>query len=264
MNIALIGFGAIARYVVDQLAQTPHAITAVIVPPHAIERLRAEHGERFTFVTCRDQIPDPVDLFVDCAGHGGLTQHGPGILRAGHALLTVSIGALADADLLADLDAAAQDGQGQLMLVSGAIGALDALRAGRIGTLRKVRYTGRKPPTGWVGSPAEEVLDLASMQGAAQTHFQGTAREAALQYPKNANVAAAVALSGVGFDATEVALIADPSVTQNIHEVTAEGDFGRFSFTIEGNPLPSNPRSSALAAMSVIASIRQYSDHMKF
>lgn len=264
MNIALIGFGAIAQYVLSQLAGTNFNITAVIVPPNAIEDLRATHGTTMQFATGSMEIARDIDLFIDCAGHGGLKEHGPDILRQGKDLLTVSIGALADTALMTELDASAQAGKGNIMLVSGAVGALDALRAARIGEISRVCYTGRKPPTGWIGSPAEEVLDLKNMTGAAQAHFRGNAKEAALAYPKNANVAAAVALSGVGFEATEVELLADPAVDQNIHEITAEGAFGKFTFTIEGNPLPSNPRTSSLAAMSVIASIRQYADRMKF
>jgi aspartate dehydrogenase len=120
--------------------------------------------------------------------------------------------------------------------------------------LATVSYKGRKPPKGWIGSPAETVLDLDAITSPA-THFAGTAREAALAYPKNANVAAAVALSGIGFDATTVELIADPTVTANIHEVYATGAFGTFSFTIAGAGLPDNPRSSALAAMSVVSDL---------
>lgn len=264
MKIALIGFGAMAQYVVDQLAGSQTDIAAVIVPENQIVPRRGEFGTQFNFVTDAADAGEGIDLFVDCAGHGALLQHGVKILRAGHDLLTVSIGALADAALLQELDRAAEEGGGSIRLVSGAIGALDALRAGRIGTLQAVRYIGRKPPQGWVGSPAEAVLDLGALTGAAQVHFRGSAREAALQYPKNANVAAAVALAGIGFDDTQVELLADPGISRNIHEIEAEGDFGSFRFSIEGNPLPSNPRTSSLAAMSVIASINQYAERMKF
>ena len=102
------------------------------------------------------------------------------------------------------------------------------------------------------------------MSGGAQVHFDGNAGDAAREYPKNANVAAAIALAGIGFDDTRVRLIADPGVTENIHEVQASGDFGCFSFEIRGNALPDNPKSSALAAMSVVSRIEQEHQRISF
>ena len=159
---------------------------------------------------------------------------------------------------------AANEGRATLHLASGAIGALDCLRAGRVGELQAVTYVGRKPPAGWTGSPAEETIDLDSLGGEARIHFEGSARDAAIRYPKNANVAAAVALAGIGMDETMVRLIADPTIEQNIHEVQATGDFGSFSFEIRGNALPDNPRSSALAAMSAVSVAEQLSRRVRF
>ena len=110
------------------------------------------------------------------------------------------------------------------------------------------------PRKGWRGSPAETKLDLDALSEPT-VHFNGSARKAALEYPKNANVAASVALAGIGFDATTVELIADPGAQRNTHEIVAEGDFGRFEFLIEGKSLPDNPRSSAITAMSVVREI---------
>ena len=159
---------------------------------------------------------------------------------------------------------AASDGGARLHLASGAIGALDCLRAARIGGLQSVTYIGRKPPRSWRGSPAEDKLDLDKLTTDAETHFDGSARIAATEYPKNANVAAAVALAGIGFDDTRVVLIADPAVNENIHEIQATGEFGSFSFEIRGHSLPDNPRSSALAAMSVVNKLEEESQSIVF
>lgn len=244
MKIGIIGKGAIARYVAARLG-----------PPH-VTLVRSSGlgvGEGLRVARAGD-IPGDTDLMVDCAGHAALAEHGPAILERGIALVTVSLGALADRALHDRLATAARAGGVRLHLASGAIGALDCLQAARVGGLDEVVYTGRKPPSGWKGSTAEARLDLDALTGPA-THFEGDARRAATEYPKNANVAAAVALAGAGFEATRVRLIADPGVTANIHEVEARGAFGRFSFRIEGQALPDNPRSSALAAMSVVAAI---------
>lgn len=249
MKLGLIGNGAIASYVQEALQSRPHSIEAVLVRKARV----SEHPA--LFIGSVDDFPKGLDLVVDCAGHAALAAHGPAILASGIDLVTVSLGALADQDTYQALGAAARDGSAKLHLASGAIGALDCLQAARAGRLEQVTYVGRKPPKGWRGSPAEEVIDLAGLKEGAQTHFEGTAREAALAYPKNANVAAAVALAGIGFDDTTVRLIADADITANIHEIEAKGDFGSFTFQVTGQSLPDNPRSSALAAMSVISKL---------
>jgi aspartate dehydrogenase len=251
MKVAIIGSGAIGTYVRDRLSAIGVAEVAQIV--------RAGKADLQAFppkVSELSDLPIKPDLIVDCGGHAALAAFGPDALAMGIDVLTVSLGALADEGLEARLTAAARDGGARLHLASGAIGGLDALRSAAAGKLSAVTYTGRKPPEGWLGSPAETKTDLHALS-APFTHFSGSAREAALAYPKNANVAAAVALSGLGMDNTQVALIADPYVTENIHEVAATGDFGKFTFRIAGQGLPDNPKSSALAAMSVLAAIAE-------
>ena len=248
MKIGLIGKGAIARYVEDALVSRGHELGAILARPgKAINALEVA------------TLPDDLDLVIECAGHEALRTHGPQILKRGLSMISVSIGALADPDTESTLRDAAEAGGAQLHLASGAIGALDCLAAARAGKLKSVTYIGRKPPKGWKGSLAETKLDLDGLTRGAYVHFEGSARAAALEYPKNANVAAAVALAGLGFDDTEVRLIADAEGLQNIHEVTAKGDFGQFQFQISGNSLPENPRSSALAAMSILSKLDQIS-----
>ena len=263
MKIAVIGEGAIGSYVRDQLLDRGHSVRAVIVLPEHLHS-RETSAESTHYVSSAADLPDDVDHVIDCAGHAALSTHGPEVLRRGIDMTTVSIGALADEGIYRSLEQAAAVGNSRLYLVSGAIGALDCLRAARIGDLESVTYVGRKPPRSWKGSPAESKLDLDNLKGTAEIHFDGTARTAAREYPKNANVAAAVALAGVGFDDTQVQLIADPAVSENVHEVRAKGDFGHFTFEIRGQSLPDNPKSSALAAMSVISRLEQEAQSIRF
>jgi len=259
MTIAILGVGAIATFVRGHLGAE---VATILTRPARQAEVQAQTG--LPCVSSVQELPESTTLLIDCAGHTGLAEHGPRALARGIDVLTVSIGALADEKLAQELNIAATAGGSSLHLASGAIGALDTLRAARAGALHSVTYTGRKVPAGWLGSPAEDVVDMSKPLGSAVTHFEGTAREAALRYPKNANVAAAVALAGLGFDATKVTLIADPDATGNTHEIAAHGDFGEMLFTITGNSLPGNPRSSALAAMSVIAALRERAANIRF
>lgn len=260
MKVGIIGGGAIGSYVRHKLTEQGK------LPWVILSRKCDKSGKKLDGWRLIDRIadlPEDTDLLVDCAGHAALSEHGAEILRRGIDLVTISIGALADKKLHDELEQAAREGNSRLHLASGAIGALDCLRAARAGGLDEVIYTGRKPPLSWKGSPAEDKLDLAQVSEAT-IHFEGNAREAALQYPKNANVAAAVALAGAGFDDTATRLVADPAISNNVHQIDARGQFGSFSFRIEGRALPDNPSSSALAAMSVIASIEREQARITF
>lgn len=253
MKICIIGKGAIAEYVRTQLAQHSEIEEVAQIVRSGKEQEDASPPQ----YSSMNDIPDaiPIDLVVDCAGHSALIEHGATALLRSMDFLTVSLGALADPEVYDQLQTAAQKGKARLTLASGAIGGLDTIRSAAAGGgLESVTYIGRKPPIGWKGSPAESKLSLHCLSEAA-VHFTGTAREASLQYPKNANVAAAVALAGMGFDKTSVQLVADPTISSNTHEISATGSFGRMHFSVAGESLPENPRSSALAAMSVVAGI---------
>jgi aspartate dehydrogenase len=250
-TVAIIGQGAIARYVRAQLpALNITEIAAIVRPGREIGDCTPP------CIADLNDLPSRPDLVIDCGGHQALAAHGPVALALGIDVMTVSLGALADLQIERSLRDAGIAGGARLHLVSGAIGGLDALRSAAVGTISQVSYTGRKPPKGWRGSPAEAAIDLDAIT-LPTPHFNGTAREAALAYPKNANVAAAVALAGIGFDKTQVELIADPTMTENIHEIAVQGAFGTFHFQIAGKGLPDNPRSSALAAMSIVAALAE-------
>lgn len=220
-TVAIIGRGAIARWVVARL-----------------------EGPVVT-VGRGDALPAGVSLVVEAAGHEALASHGPTALAAGADLLVASVGALADPELEARLTEAA--GPGRLILPAGALVGIDALAAAREGGLDEVTYIARKPA-------ATLVPDRALTE--ATVILDGTAREAARAFPKSSNVAATVALAGLGFERTRVQVIADPALRVNRHTITARGSFGSFEASVDGLPLPDNPRSSSLTAMSLLRAIR--------
>jgi len=255
ISVAMIGHGAIGGWVARQFDDDDTVKISHVLCRPGRESAAEEVIRGAGAITHTDQLDEKVDYVVECAGHAALINHGPEILLRGIDLGIVSTGAFADELVSSQLMAAASQAGSHIDLLSGAIGALDALSAAKQGGLATVQYIGRKPPAGWIGSVAEEVIDLDNVENPT-VHFAGNARDAARKYPKNANVAASVALAGIGLDKTEVTLIADPKITKNQHEVRAEGRFGDFTFMIEGNTLPNNPKTSALTAMAVVKAIR--------
>ncbi len=257
MRVALIGCGAIGTALLELVqGDTALRIATIVVPAdfadaaHGVAQRLAPAAQVTTAVP-----PAGIDLVVEAAGHAAIEQHVLPALGRSVPAIVASVGALSAPGLPERLEAAARAGRTQVQLIAGAIGAIDALAAARIGGLDSVRYTGRKPPHAWSATPAEQAHDLKALR-APTVIFEGTAREAARQYPKNANVAATVSLAGLGLDRTSVRLIADPTLDENVHQVEAAGAFGRFELTMRNQPLAANPKTSALTVYSAVRALR--------
>lgn len=257
MQIALIGCGAIGTALLELVKNDAGLEVVAIVVPAEFSAVAQGVAQRLApKARVVQAVPTQgIDLVVEAAGHAAIEQNVLAALKRGVPAIVASVGALSAPGLPEQLEAAAREGRTQVQLIAGAIGAIDALAAARIGGLESVRYTGRKPPHAWTGTPAEAAHDLKALR-VETVIFEGTAREAASQYPKNANVAATVSLAGLGLDNTQVRLIADPAVTENVHQVEAEGAFGCFELTMRNRPLAANPKTSALTVYSAVRALR--------
>lgn len=255
-RIAVLGLGAIGHRVLNSLKTSvrPDGQYAALVSNRSGVH---EDGDTLLCSDVETLLAWKPDVAIECAGHEIVATVAPRLLREGVDVVIVSVGALSDPAVRASLSDSAASGGGRLYTVSGAIGGLDALQAARSAGLDSVSYTGRKPPSAWSDTPAEKVCDLAHVDEPTVV-FEGSAGESSRLYPKNANVTAAVALAGIGFDRTSVRLVADPTIDKNVHELEAVGAFGRFMIRLENNPLPENPRTSWLAVLSIEAELRRY------
>ena len=151
-----------------------------------------------------------------------------------------------------------------IYLPSGALVGLDGIKAAAIGRLRSVTLTTRKPPRAlstapWVRQRKIRIQRLRRPR----LLFQGSALQAASRFPQNINVAATLALAGIGPTRTRVRIIADPRIRTNIHEVEAIGSFGRLFTRTENRASPRNPRTSQLAVQSAVATLRQIVQPLK-
>lgn len=182
------------------------------------------------------------------------------VLAAGRTLVACSGGALMrNFGLVAEAEAAGA----RIVVPTGALIGLDAVRAAAQGRIESVVITTRKAPRGWAGAPylAQHGIGLDGLTEPRQL-FRGNALEAAAGFPANVNVAA-LAMAGAGPERTIVELWADPGVTRNTHSIAVESDVARFSMRIEGIPDPANPRTGLLTPLSVIACLRGMRDTLK-
>ena len=261
-RIGLIGYGAIAKALLQHPASWQAMWTVVGIVRKSIGA--TSPGAIPVCKSLDELLALKPELIVECAGHEALRTLGPQVLAAGLDLLVASTGALADESIEKSLRAAAAQGRSRALLVAGAVGGLDALAAARHAGLAEVRYIGRKPPAAWRGTAAEQSVDLGKISGSSVMIFEGNARQAALRFPQNANVAAAIALAGLGFDRTQVQLFADPSISANLHRIEARGAFGEFHVELSGIALPDNPKTSRLTVGSLASALADSSELIAF
>lgn len=248
-RVGLIGLGAIGM-TVARMARDAHGSEIAVVGALVRDRARQRSGPVPPLVATVDElIALRPDVVVDAAGHESLRAHGAEVLRAGIDLITVSAGALADPITCDLLLRAAADGKARIRIPSGAIGALDAIAAAAVGGLDRVTHTTRKPARALL--PPEDAARLVFPKEL----YRGPARVGVIRFPESVNVAAAVSLAGIGFDRTELVVIADPNLERNRHEVVAEGGFGMLRFEIENVPSDENPRTGRIVAMSVVRAL---------
>jgi aspartate dehydrogenase len=244
----MIGFGAMGREVMTALSRLGEAdaMRAVLVRPGR-DAPSAVH-EIGALIAARPEV------VLECAGHSAVKEFAAPLLRAGIDVIISSVGVLADDEIRNELLEAEQGG-GRALLPAGAIAGLDGLLAARLAGLDEVTYTSFKPPHAWRGTAAEQVIDLNHSEPERE-FFVGSAREAALAYPKNVNVGVAIALVGLGMDATRVRLVSSRNVTDPLGRIEASGAFGHFRFDIFARAAADNPKTSALTAYSILQCAR--------
>lgn len=251
MTVAIIGYGAIGRALAGQLlsdAQGPRLVG--VLARSARDEVRSSLPEEVAVLASIDELLALApDIVAECAGQEALLGYAPTLLSAGIDVMVISTGALARPGILDDWMGRAQKSGARLLIPAGAIAGLDGLGAHRLAGLSRVVYTSIKPPIAWRGTPAEDLLPLETLCERT-VFFEGTAREAAVSYPKNANLAATVALAGMGLDETQVRLVADPSAAGNTGVIEAESPIGSMRVEMAGKASV-NPKTSASTAYSL-------------
>jgi len=204
------------------------------------------------------------DLVVEAASQQAVREFAPRVLEAGIDIMLVSVGALADPELLARLTDLATKARRTIYVPSGAIGGLDIIKGAAVAGLEECRLTTTKPPRALAGTawPADQGIRIEALKERTVV-YEGMAAEAVRLFPQNVNVAASISLAGIGFDRTTVRIVADPAADRNVHEVFLKGAFGEATIRLENLPSPANPRSSYLTCLSVIAALRQLSQNLR-
>ncbi len=251
MRVGFIGTGNIATIVMGLIKREGLDCEVTSVFDSDLQKadgFRRRFDEEL--IVCRDidSLLENVDLVVEAASISAVRGYGVRVLESGRALVVMSTGALCDEMLLKRMIRAARVNEVRVYIPSGGVGGVDALRAACLDNVDKVMLVTTKNPES-LGSEVNERTIL----------YEGSVREGIIRFPVNVNVAATLGLAA-GFDKTIVRVVADPGVRDNMHEIIISGDFGEMRVSNVNKPSPHNPKTSYLAALSVVALLKRISD----
>jgi aspartate dehydrogenase len=254
-TVAVGGLGAIGLEVVRALDRGIEGLRLVAVASRDqdLARKRLVGLENPPALVTLPELAQ-ADIVVEATPAAVFAQIAEPAIAAGRTLVPCSVGALLPRMELVE---EARRRGARIVVPTGALLGLDAVRAAAEGKVESVTILSRKPPGGLAGAPYLEHhgIDVGSIDAPTRV-FAGNALEAAAGFPANVNVAAALGLAGIGPERTRVEIWADPTVSRNIHEITVEAEAARFSMRIEGVPSEGNPRTGKLTPLSVITCLR--------
>lgn len=258
-RIAFIGFGAISSDVSQALlSDAENEFTVATLLRTGSRTLAIAGADRVQQLkNLEELIAWQPHLVIEAAGQQAVAELAEPCLRAGLDMLICSAGAMVDDGLRQRLIAAAGAGGARIRVPSGAIAGLDYLQAVAEQEDAEVVYESRKPVAAWRAELPSYGIDPDTLTES-RVLFSGAADEAARLYPKNLNVAATLAMAGIGMKRTRVEVVVDPAARGNQHTVSVFSPLGEMRISLTNAPSPANPKTSWLVAQSVLATIRRH------
>jgi len=262
MNIGILGCGAIgtgiAKYIV-QNPETPWRLTGIYdIDQQRAGKLAAELSRSSLKKASLTELIRDCDLMVEAINAQNTREILKEALDSRKHLLALSVGKLLDAADLFDL---ARKNRCQFLIPSGAISGIDAVKSGALTSIKQITLTTRKPISGFQGVSyiEQQGINLETINGETVI-FEGGVVEAVQHFPRNINVAATLALACGDASKLSIRIITSPDYTSNSHEIEMTGDFGRLVTRTENRVSPENPKTSYLAVLSAIRTLKDFCD----
>jgi aspartate dehydrogenase len=262
MRVGLAGLGAVGLEVAKRLLDGIDGLTLAAVAVRDADKARRKLPQIGDLIALRtiEALADDCDIVVECLPPANFREVAISAIDKGRIFMPLSVAQLLQNGEL--IERAKAKGA-RILVPTGALIGLDAMRAAAEGDIRSVTMITRKPPNGLDGAPylVEHGISVKNLDKPLKV-FDGTARDGAKGFPANVNVAAALSLAGIGPDRTRLQIWADPALTLNTHRIEVESDTARFSMQIENVP-SENPRTGKIVALSTIAALRGLVSELK-
>lgn len=262
LRVGIAGLGAVGLEVAKRLIAGVPGLSLVAVAVRDVEKARRALPLVGDSIVVRKatELANDCDIVVECLPPALFREVATSAIDKGRIFMPLSVAQLLENG---DLIERAKLKGARILVPTGALIGLDAVRAAAEGTIHSVKMVTRKPPAGLEGAPylREHGISVRDLKKAMKV-FDGSAREGARGFPTNVNVAAALSLAGIGPDRTQLEIWADPTITRNTHTITVDADTARFTMSIENIP-SENPRTGKSVAPSTVAALRALVSELK-
>jgi aspartate dehydrogenase len=266
-KVGIIGFGTIGYQIARSIESGYLSLAQLsFIVDLSSERLEVAKklftNEKPTMFSDPDLLFDSesyksTQIIVESASGAAVRQYAKQILSDGKYLIIFSVGELVDDTLLKELESEAARHTGVIHIPTGAIAGIDAIRSAR-NNLHEITITTTKNPKSLAGAPYFDIFEDIHLHELRHRTvlYDGDVLKAVRLFPSNVNVFAALALASGNIAKIKVKIVADPNIKVNRHEIDVRGDFGVLQIVASNIPHPENPRTSTLAVLSAIETVR--------
>jgi len=178
------------------------------------------------------------------------------VLMAKKHVLVMSSGTLIQSQNLLKL---AKQNKCSILIPSGAIAGIDAIKSASLAGIDKMTITTKKPPGGFKNNPylIKKRIDLSSIKSE-KILFEGNVLAAVKAFPQNINVAATLALASNCSKKLKIKILTSPKFKSNTHEIEIQGKSGQITTKTENVICPDNLKTSYLASLSGVQTLKQF------
>ena len=265
IRVGILGCGAIgsriARSIKTECDQDATVNAIFDINPVKAESLAKQLPRKNIIKHTYRDLLNASDIIVEAVNAPDTYQLVRQALLAKKDVLLMSVGKFIDSEAIIKL----AHKQGALILIpSGAIAGIDAIKAAALGKIHQIVLTTRKPVYGFADNAYVQARRINLSQIKKETIlFDGNVKEAVHCFPQNINVAATIALASGCKDKLRIRISTSPEYKVNSHEIEVVGEFGKITTKTENVVCPDNPKTSYLAVLSAIVTLKQYFQGVK-
>ncbi|MDP3732066.1 MAG: aspartate dehydrogenase [Candidatus Omnitrophota bacterium] len=265
LRIGIVGCGAIgsslAKAIVSDCSEKAQLVSLYDIDIEKAYNLSIKFNKKLAAFNLEDLI-NKSDLVIEATKADTAFDIVKKVLSSSKDIMIMSVGGIIQH--YQELRVLTEEKKAHIFIPSGAICGIDGIKAASLGKINKVILTTRKPPSAFLGAPyvLKKKIRLDNIDKDTVL-FEGTALQAIKAFPQNINVAAILSMAGIGPEATIVRVVASPAISRNIHEIEIESEAGKIITHTENVIHPDNPKTSYLAVLSAIATLKQILEPIK-